>query len=189
MTDIEPSLVNVLMLEYQQLKEEQRLRIGIRDHLIYATLGVLAMAVGGVVQLDSPKLLLLTPPACVALGWTYLVNDNRITAIGRHVQTVIGPQLAQLINAGIPVFGWEAAHRNDDWQRARKRGQLAVDVLIFCTPALVALVIAWAFATRSPILVAITLVETVGIGLLTLSLAINARAAMSFSPSKKESRP
>jgi hypothetical protein len=176
------------MLEYQQLKEEQRLRIGIRDHLIYATLGVLAMAVGGVVQLDSPKLLLLTPPACMALGWTYLVNDDRITALGRHVQTVIGPQLAQLLDAGIPVFGWEAAHRNDHWQRTRKRCQLAVDLLIFCTPALAALVVAWSFTTPSPILAAIVLVEAVGIGFLTFRLATNARTALSRMPSTKEPR-
>jgi hypothetical protein len=175
-------LADALLLEYEQLKEEQRLRIGIRDHLVCATLGVLAMVVAGVVQLGVPQLLLVTPPVCLALGWTYLVNDDRITAIGRHVQTVLGPQLTGLLKAELPIFGWETLHRKDRWRCARKRGQLAVDLLIFCTPGLVAMVVVWACSRPSPLLVAVTLTELVGSGLLVLGLAANAKIGLRPDP-------
>jgi hypothetical protein len=175
MMDAVPSLEGVLLLEYQQLKEEQRLRIGIRDNLLCATIGVLAMAVAGAIQLGATQLLLLTPPACLVLGWTYLVNDNRITAIGRHVQTVLGPQLASLLNAELPIFGWESLHRKDRWRRARKRGQLAVDLLIFCTTAQVAMIVVWVCTGPTLILAAVTIGELAGNGLLAFGLTANSR--------------
>jgi hypothetical protein len=71
----------IYLAEYKQLKDEQRARIGVRDNLIYATFTALAavavFAFGGV----SPRYpaLLLLPPACIVLGWTYLSNDRKVS--------------------------------------------------------------------------------------------------------------
>lgn len=133
----------LLTLEYEQLKEEQRLRIGTRDNLVYATIGALALIVGAAVQSGSSSFLLLVPPVCVTLGWTYLANDDRITAIGSYVKDVLGPELARLSSAKIELFAWERLHREDGGRPLRKACQLSVNLMLFCVTAIAALVIAW----------------------------------------------
>jgi hypothetical protein len=138
----------LLALEYEQLKEEQRLRISTRDNLVYATIGALALIVGAALQSGSTSLLLLVPPVCVILGWTYLANDDRITAIGAYVRDVLGPELVRLSSAEIELFAWERRHREDDGRRLRKACQLTVDLLLFCITAVAALV----FACSGPVI-------------------------------------
>jgi hypothetical protein len=140
----------LLALEYEQLKEEQRLRIGTRDNLVYATIGALALILGAALQSDTTSFLLLVPPVCVTLGWTYLVNDDRITAIGAYVRDVLGPELARLSSTEIELFAWERRHREDGGRLLRKVCQLSVDLLLFCVTALAALVIAWHGPTVLP---------------------------------------
>ncbi|WP_346777045.1 hypothetical protein [Streptomyces sp. HNM0575] len=87
----------LLMLEYERVKGEQQARIGFRDNLLYATLASMAAVVTAVLQRDGQAaLLLLLPPVSVLLGWTYLVNDEKISAIGRYVREELSPRLADL---------------------------------------------------------------------------------------------
>ncbi|QKW36298.1 hypothetical protein HUT06_21555 [Actinomadura sp. NAK00032] len=146
-SDETPSL---LALEYEQLKEEQRLRIGTRDNLVYATIGALALIVGAVIQSGSTVFLLLAPPVCVTLGWTYLANDDRITAIGVYVGNVLGPELSRLSSAETELFAWERRHRESGGRPLRKACQLLVDLLLFCGTAVVALVTAWCDSAIPP---------------------------------------
>jgi hypothetical protein len=75
----------LLISEYEQVKEEQRARIGFRDNLLYATLASMAAIIGLTLQkAGRVELLLLLPPISVLLGWTYLVKDEKISAIGRY---------------------------------------------------------------------------------------------------------
>jgi hypothetical protein len=54
--------------------------------LLYVTLtlfgGILAYAISGTNSLA----LLILPWVCLIMGWTYLVNDEKISALGRYVR-------------------------------------------------------------------------------------------------------
>ncbi|OJF10049.1 hypothetical protein [Couchioplanes caeruleus] len=145
MSDASVTTGKLLLVEYERLKEEQKTRIGFRDNLIYATLASMA---GVVAATLTPRghsgLLLLLPPVCVVLGWTYLVNDEKVSALGRYLRLTLAPRLAELAGApGEEVFGWEIAHRSDPERRLRKVSQLVVDLGTFCLPAVSALVVFW----------------------------------------------
>ncbi|MEU6664204.1 hypothetical protein [Streptomyces sp. NPDC046821] len=154
-------IVQVLLAEYEQIKEEQRARIGFRDNLIYATLGVMAAVIGSTLARGGHlEMLLLLPPLSVVLGWTYLVNDEKISAVGRYIRDELSPRLAELTSNQATAFGWESAHRRDVHRRSRKRFQLAVDLMTFCGAPLAALVVYWLLGpVRWPLLV-VSLAET-----------------------------
>lgn len=77
----------LLLAEYERIKEEQKVRIGFRDNLLYVSLASMAAVVGFTF---SPKghigLLLALPLFAVVLGWAYVVNDQKISAIGEYVR-------------------------------------------------------------------------------------------------------
>ncbi|KAB8162220.1 hypothetical protein FH609_024455 [Streptomyces sp. 3MP-14] len=134
----------LLLTEYEHIKQEQRARIGFRDNLLYATLGTMAAVVASTLTGQGRiQLLLLMPPLSVILGWTYLVNDEKISAIGRYVRQELAPRLKELAPGEPEVFAWEKAHRTDERRRSRKAIQLAVDLLAFCAAPLAALVVYW----------------------------------------------
>jgi len=101
---------------------------------------------------------LVLPPVCVILGWTYLVNDHKVTAIGQYIRRHLAPALSAL--AGQPAFGWEVNHR-DDARRRRKHLQLGVDLATFCLPGLAALTAYWTRGPWTIPLLAVSVVEAV----------------------------
>lgn len=157
---------DVDLIEYERLKDEQLGRISVRDNLVYATLaaagGVIAIVFGG----GSARLplLLLLPPACAVLGWTYLVNDQKVSAIGEYIRRELSPRLSAA--AGHELLRWEADHRSDDDRRRRKIIQVGVDLFLFCGSGVGTLGIFWAVSPRIPWpLLVLSLVE---IGVLLL---------------------
>lgn len=132
----------LLLAEYQTVKEEQKTRIGFRDNLLYVTLTIVAAVIAATAQAKRPDMLLALPPVCVVLGWTYLVNDEKISAIGKHIREDLGPRLARLAQAQ-EAFTWETAHRSDARRRSRKAVQCAVDLLAFCVVPLAGLAVYW----------------------------------------------
>lgn len=165
-------LGELLLAEYAAVKEEQRARIGFRDNLLYATLAAMAAVVAGALQADSrAQLMLVLPPVSVILGWTYLVNDEKISAIGRYVREELTPRLAGLTEGseqvgGIRVFAWESAHRGDPRRMSRKILQLCVDLLTFCAAPTAAVVVYWAAGpVRVPLLL-VSLAELAAVGVL-----------------------
>ena len=172
----------LLLVEYERLKDEQKTRIGFRDSLVYATLASMA---GVVAATLTPRgdvaLLLLLPPVCVVLGWTYLVNDEKVSAIGRYVRVALAPRLAELAGAtedeARAVFGWETAHRTDAGRRLRKYSQLVVDLGTFCVPALAALVFFWVVAAHRADLIVVSVVEAVLAVLLAVQIVRHADLA------------
>jgi hypothetical protein len=161
------SLGMVWAQEYERLKEEQAQRIATRDNLVYATLVSIAGVILAMYQTQNLDLLLLLPPGCVLLGWTYLVNDEKISAIGRYIRVDLAPRMAALLDAEQPVYGWEVAHRSDNRRRTRKAMQLFVDLMTFCLPAAGAIVTRCLITGLSPFGVAIVVAE----GLVVLALA------------------
>src|SRR5689334_17137392 len=100
--------VDVLRDELKVLKDEQRDRIRARDALIYTVIVAVVAAAGGA-RLAGDAVPLLLPPVVLALGWTYLVNDQKISAIGAYLRADLGPRLSEL--TGAEVLRWETAHR------------------------------------------------------------------------------
>ncbi|MET8446496.1 hypothetical protein [Streptomyces sp. NPDC005209] len=134
----------LLLTEYQTVKDEQKTRIGFRDNLLYVTLTVVAAVIAAAAQAKQTSMLLALPPVCVVLGWTYLVNDQKISAIGAYVRGELAPRLARAAGAeGTAVFQWETAHRGDTRRFSRKVIQCVVDLLAFCVVPLSALVVYW----------------------------------------------
>lgn len=174
-TDV--TLGQLLLAEYAVLKEEQKSRIGFRDNLLYVTLTVVAAVIAAVVQAKQPAIVLALPPVCVVLGWTYLVNDEKISAIGAYVREELGPRLgglAQLVQEQ-SAFGWESAHRSDARRRSRKAVQLAVDLLAFCVVPLAGLTVYWGAGGVSPGLLVLSVVEAIGIAGLAAQVVSYAR--------------
>ena len=120
----------VLLAEYAALKAEQLGRIGTRDNLLYAVLGVIGAVLAAALTARQPACLLVIPPACVVIGYTYLANDAKISAIREYIRGGLAPRLDALTGYA-PSFGWESAHLADPQYGPRKGGHLAVDLLAF----------------------------------------------------------
>ncbi|MCI3273193.1 hypothetical protein [Streptomyces cylindrosporus] len=165
MAEQDVSVGQLLLVEYQTVKDEQKARIGFRDNLLYVTLTVVAAVIAAAAQAKQASMLLALPPVCVVLGWTYLVNDQKISAIGAYVRGELAPKLAALAQpgGGLQAFGWETAHRGDARRGSRKAVQLAVDLLAFCGVPLAALVVFWA-AGGSGLLIALSGLEALAVG-------------------------
>jgi hypothetical protein len=149
--------IDLLRDEIKTLKDEQRDRIKQRDSLIYSVIVAVAAVAGGT-RLAGAAVPLLLPPVTLLLGWTYLTNDQMVSAIGRHLRTQLAPRLAAL--AGTEVLLWENTRLVDRRYRQRKTIQLAVDLIAFVAPALVAVVWFWAHGPANPVLLAVSIVET-----------------------------
>ncbi|MFD7691152.1 hypothetical protein [Streptomyces sp. NPDC059781] len=155
----------LLLAEYQTVKDEQKARIGFRDNLLYVTLAVVAAVIAAAAQAKQPSMLLALPPVCVVLGWTYLVNDEKISAIGRYVRDDLGPRLAALAanGSGFTTFGWEAYHRSDTRRRSRKRIQTVIDLTAFCAVPLAALVVFWVNGDGGGLMVTLSVLEALAV--------------------------
>lgn len=158
----------VMLTEYEQLKEEQRSRISTRDNLIYAVL-IASAAVASATVANGSVYLLLLPPGAVLLGWAYLMNDVKVSQLGRYLQAELGPAVAALIPDEGVVFGWE--RRTDPRRNRRKRLQLGADLLAFCLLPVAALIAYWAAGPLSVPLVAVSVLELAGVGLLAVEIA------------------
>ncbi|GGP35639.1 MULTISPECIES: hypothetical protein [Streptomyces] len=150
----------VLLAEYDRLKEEQKTRIGFRDNLLYFTLAAVTAVVAVSVHSGQPGLLLSAPAICLILGWTYLVNDEKISAIGCYVRDQLGPRLGELASARGAMFGWEAYHRDVAGRAMRKRLQTAVDLLTYLILPMVFTIAFWCSPTVHPLLALTSLVQT-----------------------------
>jgi len=144
------------LAEYTAIKAEQVARINTRDNLIYVTLVAIAGALTVTHTAASRGYLLLVPAVTVLLGWTYLANDNMITAIGRYFRE--HPALSA---------GWESDHAADRRRDSRKVIQLTVDLATFCGSAVVALAGFWlAPGPQPPLMLAASAAEALAVGVL-----------------------
>lgn len=165
MAEQDVTVGQLLLVEYQSLKDEQKARIGFRDNLLYVTLAVVAAVIAAAAQAKQTSMLLALPPVCVVLGWTYLVNDEKISAIGAYVRADLGPRLAALAEpgGGFRAFGWEVAHRGDARRGSRKAVQTVVDLTAFCAVPLTALVVFWVDGGGGGLLVALSGLEALAV--------------------------
>jgi len=144
------SLIDINLCECQKLKDEQIARIAFRDNLIYVTLGVFGAVVSfALTDVTHYPALLVLPFVSLVLGWTYIVNDQKISSIGRYIRHDLSDLLHTLVGTRdtAPLFGWEVAHRDDQNRKARKRRQFVVDELTFVGSGAIGLV---AYLTLEP---------------------------------------
>lgn len=165
MADGDVTIGKLLLIEYERVKEEQKTRIGFRDNLIYATLASMAGVIAATLNSrGQANLLLLLPPVSVLLGWTYLVNDEKISAAGQYIRTELASQLASLVpEMTPPPFGWESFHRSDSRRQVRKVSQLVIDLLTFCVAPVTALIVFWFNGTASVTLSLVSIGEAAAI--------------------------
>nr|WP_066945237.1 hypothetical protein [Streptomyces lushanensis] len=167
----------LLMAEYDRVKEEQKTRIGFRDNLLYVTLAAMVTVLFGAAQAHHTELLLALPVATCVLGWTYLANDQKISAIGRYVRTDLGPRLGDLAGEPGSPFGWEAAHRSDSRRKQRKIIQCVVDLIPFGAVPLAALVAFWLYGAGGFWPVTVSLVELAAVAALAAQIVVYAESA------------
>lgn len=190
MTDQQEPMLDVYLQEYEKLKNEQIARIGFRDNLLYAILAiygaVLALAWG---EKGKPDALLVLPWVSFVLGWTYLINDQKITAIGHYIRYTLVEKVSELtgkadvgIEAVESTFGWEIAHRSDKYRKRRKIEQLIVDEVAFVVSGIVAL-IAYICRTQlsalvvQPLILSLILIELILLVILGIEMFLYADLA------------
>ncbi|WAZ24196.1 hypothetical protein STRCI_005596 [Streptomyces cinnabarinus] len=174
MAEQDVTLSQLLLAEYQTVKDEQKTRIGFRDNLLYVTLTVVAAVIAAAAQAEQSAMLLAIPPVCVVLGWTYLVNDEKISAIGRYIRDDLGPRLTDLAGAQ-GAFRWETAHRSDARRRTRKAVQCAVDLTAFCVVPLAGLAVYWSAGQTSAGLLVVSVFEALALLGLAAQVIVYAR--------------
>jgi hypothetical protein len=139
----EDLLLKVWLLEYDKLKAEQTQRIGFRDNLLYVTLGLFGLILPtAIANSANYYALLVIPWICLILGWTYLINDEKITAIGRYIRLTLVEKVKEKVGPAEieALFGWEIAHRSDSRRSRRKIEQLVIDQLTFVVSGIIALI-------------------------------------------------
>ncbi|MBW4444316.1 MAG: hypothetical protein KME10_24465 [Plectolyngbya sp. WJT66-NPBG17] len=147
-------ILEIFFKEYDKLKSEQAQRIGFRDNLLYVTLGLFATIISfAVSNTANYYALLVVPWICLILGWTYLVNHEKISAIGKYIRYKLIDKIKEHTgyNDLETLFGWEIAHRDDKHRQRRKVLQLMVDEITFVASGLIALGAFWFLVPKPPI--------------------------------------
>jgi len=175
--DEKKSLVDIHLAEYQKLKDEQVARIGFRDNLTYATL----IAVGGILSFAlsntaRSEVVLVLPLATVALGWTYLINDEKISALGRYVRNDLTVRVAAAVSsAADDIFAWERTSSGDKSRLWRKIVQFIVNEALFVGSGVVALT---TYLTTTPAISSlywvVAILELVLLAVLAMEIAVYA---------------
>jgi hypothetical protein len=147
-------ILKVWMAEYDKLKAEQTQRIGFRDNLLYVTLGLFGVIIPAAISNPTNYYALLVIPwVCLILGWTYLINDEKISAIGRYIRLTLVEKIKD--KTGYTdlesLFGWEIAHRSDPRRSRRKIEQLIIDEITFVISGIIALITFFTLVTKAAI--------------------------------------
>lgn len=171
-------ILEILLKEYDKLKSEQAQRIGFRDNLLYVTLGLLGTVVSFTFSnQNNYYALLVVPWICIILGWTYVVNDEKISSMGRYIRYKLVDKIKE--HTGYDnletLFGWEIAHRDDNHRKRRKIQQLIVDEITFVVSGTISLVAFWCLVPKPPMGVMIVswveLLFLIGLGIETFIYA------------------
>ncbi|MGM1058026.1 hypothetical protein [Saccharothrix sp. Mg75] len=171
-------LKDFLLAEYEALKAEQKSRIALRDRLTYTALATLTATLALVVQPPTrPHLLLLVPLVCLVLGWTYLTNDQKVSAIGDYLRRHLASALVGAGGREDAVLAWESVHRDTPLRRLDKSGQLAVDLLVFAVPSLLSTALYWTAADVRADLLAVSIVEALATVAFTARVVVAADLA------------
>ena len=161
-----------LLHEYDKLKDESTERIKARDNFVYlnvASIGLLVSFAGS--SPEKAVAYLAIPWISIGFGWTYLMNDEKISALARYTRYSLRPRI------GGAVFGWEVTpKRRTTLSRWHRWGQFVVDLLMFVVPTPVGIAayarIAEPLHRWTSVITGIAMMESVlSFGLFSLMLA------------------
>ena len=170
-------MLQLLLAEYDKLKDEQLKRISIRDGLVGGTVAALTTAVTLLATRFGAGTLIAIPLACMLLGWVYLTNDRMISSIGRYVRGPLRDQLKPMLDSSETAFSWEDFHRSGELRHRWKAAQLVGDILLFAAPGTVALV-AFFLTRPSQGLLVVAGIEVIGLIGLCVAFVYSHRTAL-----------
>jgi hypothetical protein len=188
-------ILEIFLKEYDKLKSEQTQRIGFRDNLLYVTLGLFGTILSfSISKPEYTPSLLIIPWLCLILGWTYLVNDEKISAIGKYIRLTLVEKVKDKTGYQdlAALFGWEIAHRNDNRRKRRKIEQLIIDEITFVLSGLIALIAFWILnpTATTPVLwisiIEALLVMILGIEIILYADLVKGRSASSIEDTAVE---
>ncbi len=123
--------MDVQLAEYKELKAEQRDRMGLRDGLVYATLGSQAAVVATILAGKAgPELLLALPVVAFVLGMIRLAAADKTAEIRRYVRGPVRQNVTSLLgDVPFTPFRWES--HPSPRRATRRAGQLLSDLVAF----------------------------------------------------------
>lgn len=167
--DPSSQLIEAHFKEYEVLKGAQIQRIHFRDNQVYTNLAAVgAVALYALGKDANPLSWLVIPWVNVILGGLYLLNDQKVSAMGLYFRRDLGLRIIKLLRLnddarkdlywGLgeekcqhPVlFGWEVAHRSDPDRLTRKIIQFVLDFVTFVLPGAMSLVAYQLFIGMQP---------------------------------------
>jgi hypothetical protein len=120
------------VVEHGVLKTEQLERIKLRD--TFLNLNIVALGVTTAITVQGQKqaaALLVVPWITVILGWAYLSNDDKVTAIARHIKAALDEKSAE--------FSWETSPKGILSPSIRRFADVAIFLLSFLLPGPIAM--------------------------------------------------
>ncbi len=124
--------LNVIIAEFDKLKEEQVSRIQYRENLYYLTMlvaGGLIAASYGDVRIERSTIVL--PIVLFIILTVYNNNDDKITAIGEYIENCLAKNTGQLLGEDMKYFGWEGYHREKSGRALRKFRHFISKIILF----------------------------------------------------------
>jgi len=95
---------------------------------------------------------LIIPWICLVLGWTYVINDEKISALGQYIRIELAEKVKE--KTGVleieSIFSWESYRRGSRGRRIRKIEQFIINQITFVIPGIVAL-LAFYYLVNNPI--------------------------------------
>lgn len=146
-------LLDIYLKEYDKLKSEQADRIGFRDNLLYVTIGVISGILSFAFSAPADSIaLLIVPWAMLILGWTYLVNDDKISAIGKYIRFTLVDNIKPMLGEAKleALLGWRSPIAAISGAAAARSKQSIIDEITFILPGLVAMLLYWLLTPAPP---------------------------------------
>lgn len=163
--------LSIYLAEYEQLKQEQIHRISVRDNLIYVMLTVFGAVISySLSDVEHSKALLILPWVALVLGWTYLLNDKKVSEIRQYIKKELVNNINEILpEKAINILSWENYHENRQLRGLKKIFQLFIDLIIFCFSGIASLSL---YLLKVPSLSTVTTTIVILGGVVMLILAV-----------------
>ncbi len=151
-------LKETLFEEYKALKSEQLSRILFRDKVFQFNFAAIATILAVSFKSQDIIIILLAPLVTIVFGWTYLMNDVKVSHIGSYFREVLSQRIYTLlkqssdikklldgqldefksqktvkdgVKSELSMFLWEFYHADDPLREERKKTQQIIDLIAF----------------------------------------------------------
>jgi hypothetical protein len=163
-------LKDILLLEYEKLKDEQRARITIRENLFYIALVIVGATFSALLTLTGVDIgYLAITPVMLVISNSYYYNDEIVSRMNVYVRESLGPRIAAATGLKKEdLFQWEGFTRRT--HRVRRRSyQFVANLILY--PGASAAALAF-FVSRKSVLTPIEQLAVVTCGLITALMLV-----------------